>query len=113
MLRRNTPALDLTRRVVVLADDRIVSGATITAAIRVLRARRASRIILAVPVAPTAVLTQLDRAVDQVICPRALRWRQNLHNECRNFPDIGTTDVATILHDHTNRTSEDAVPAPS
>lgn len=97
---RDTPALTLTGRVVVLADDGIVTGATIKAAVRVLRARGARLVILAVPVAPAAVLTQLDRVVDQVICLRALRRRQSLPPACRSFPDIDANDVATMLRDH-------------
>src|SRR4051794_645999 len=60
-------------RTVVLVDDGIATGATARAAIQVLRALQAGRIILAVPVAPLDVLRSLSPAVDQTVCALPLR----------------------------------------
>lgn len=49
------------------------------------------------------VLAQLDHVVDQVICLRALRWRQSLYASCHSFPDVDANDVAATLRDHADR----------
>ncbi|GAA5107777.1 phosphoribosyltransferase [Haloechinothrix salitolerans] len=102
MLRRAMPPVDLTGRNVVLVDDGISTGATIRVAIRVLRAKGARRVILAVPVAPAPVLEQVNRMVDQVICPKAMRWVRNLRSWYVDFPDVDGNDIAAMLREHTS-----------
>jgi putative phosphoribosyl transferase len=53
---------------VVLIDDGIATGATITAAARSLRAQGPARLVVAVPVAPRPAVLQLAAEVDQVVC---------------------------------------------
>jgi putative phosphoribosyl transferase len=55
-------------RFVVLIDDGIATGATITAAARSLRAQGPARLVVAVPVAPRPAVLQLAAEVDQVVC---------------------------------------------
>lgn len=118
MLRRAAPAVDLSDRNVVLVVDGISTGASIRVAIRVLRAKGVRRVILAVPVASVPVLEQVDRMVDQVICPKAMRWVRNLRSWYAEFPDIDGNDVAAMLREHAGRVTapadtDDALPAPS
>lgn len=62
------PAMDVRDRVVVLVDDGIATGATVRAAIRAVRRRHPARVILALPVGPTAIVEQLRRDVDELVC---------------------------------------------
>lgn len=62
------PKLDLKDKEVVLVDDGIATGATMLAAIRVVRESKPRKIVLAVPVAPAASLRDLKREVDELIC---------------------------------------------
>jgi predicted phosphoribosyltransferase len=62
------PKLDLKDKVVILVDDGIATGATMLAAIRVVRKSEPKKIVLAVPVAPPASLQELRREVDELIC---------------------------------------------
>ncbi|WP_240646081.1 phosphoribosyltransferase family protein [Georgenia sp. SYP-B2076] len=55
-------------RTVVLVDDGIATGATVRAAIAVLRARAVARIVLAVPVAPREAVEDLRPLVDDLVC---------------------------------------------
>ena len=55
-------------RTVVLVDDGLATGATARVAIQQLRARRAGRVILAVPVVPESSLETLRSEVDAMIC---------------------------------------------
>ncbi|MFH5822334.1 phosphoribosyltransferase family protein [Georgenia sp. AZ-5] len=56
-------------RTVVLVDDGIATGATMRAAVAVLRARGAAQVIVAVPVAASDALEMLQPLVDDVVCP--------------------------------------------
>jgi putative phosphoribosyl transferase len=55
-------------RVAIVVDDGIATGATVRAAIRGLRRRRPSRIVVAVPVAPPDTVASLEQEADEVVC---------------------------------------------
>jgi predicted phosphoribosyltransferase len=67
LYRTNCPELDLTGRTVIIVDDGLATGATARVACDVARARGATRIILAVPVASPEALDQLATHADQVV----------------------------------------------
>ncbi|HET6502895.1 MAG TPA: phosphoribosyltransferase family protein [Amycolatopsis sp.] len=82
--------LPVAGRTVVLVDDGITTGATARAAVRVLRARDAARIVLAVPVAPIEALRTVAAEVDLALCLRRQPWRQatrNLYDELSPLSD--------------------------
>ena len=58
----------IARRRVILVDEGVETGASIRAAIAAVRAQGAAEVILAVPVAPFDVLTQVCEEVDEVVC---------------------------------------------
>jgi putative phosphoribosyl transferase len=66
-LRGRAP-LEVAGRVVIVVDDGIATGATVRAAIRGLRRRNPTNIVLAVPVAPPDTITSLKREADEVVC---------------------------------------------
>lgn len=66
--RNGRPAPSLRGRVVILVDDGIATGATVRAAITVLRAQEPSRLVLAVPVVQDSVASELSREVDEFVC---------------------------------------------
>jgi predicted phosphoribosyltransferase len=49
-------------------DDGIATGATIRAALHAVRARKPSKLVLAVPVAPTDTLRRLKGESDETVC---------------------------------------------
>ena len=55
-------------RTAIVIDDGIATGATTRAALRATRMRNPSRLVLAVPVAPTESLAALRREVDELVC---------------------------------------------
>ena len=70
---RPGPRPDLRDRTVILVDDGIATGATVVAALRVLRDLGAGRVVLAVPVAPPDSLAALAPLTDEVVCPSTPR----------------------------------------
>ncbi|TRW43462.1 phosphoribosyltransferase family protein [Georgenia yuyongxinii] len=65
---RGDGGADVHGRTVVLVDDGIATGATARAAVAVLRARGAARVVLAVPVAAADSLEALRPLVDDIVC---------------------------------------------
>jgi putative phosphoribosyl transferase len=68
LYRGDRPFPDVDRRPCILVDDGIATGSTARAALRWLRARGASRLVLAVPVAPARTVTELESEADHVVC---------------------------------------------
>jgi putative phosphoribosyl transferase len=66
--RRGRPRQPLDGRVVVVVDDGLATGSTARAACQVARAQGASRVVLAVPVAPAGWETRLGDVADELVC---------------------------------------------
>ena len=71
-------APDCAGRTVVLCDDGLATGATMTAALRVVSLLEPANLVVAVPVSPAKVLRELSAYADAVVCflPRRIfrRW---------------------------------------
>lgn len=68
LFRDVRPAAQLTGRSVVVTDDGIATGATMLAAIQVIRSKDPHEIVLAVPVAPPDRLEEIARHCDRTVC---------------------------------------------
>lgn len=66
--RGERPALDVSGRTVVLADDGIATGTTMRAALAALRKLQPARLVVAVAVAPLSAYDELKAEADEVIC---------------------------------------------
>jgi putative phosphoribosyl transferase len=67
-LHEGREMVSVTGRVCVLVDDGLATGATMVAAARWARGRRASRVVVAVPVGPAETLALLRDEADAVVC---------------------------------------------
>jgi putative phosphoribosyl transferase len=54
-------------RIAIIVDDGVATGGTAVAALRWARAQDASKVVLAVPVAPGASLPRLEHEADKVV----------------------------------------------
>lgn len=68
LFRGDRAAPPIAGRTVILVDDGIATGGTVRAAVQALRAMNARRIVLAVPVAASQSLDELQPLVDDVVC---------------------------------------------
>lgn len=63
------PPLNPIGRIAIVVDDGLATGATVRAAVQALRRRGATRVIVAVPVAPTEAVAEVEAAGADVVCP--------------------------------------------
>ncbi|MDN8611828.1 phosphoribosyltransferase [Variovorax ginsengisoli] len=66
--RGGRPPLDLAGRVLILVDDGLATGATMSAAVQAARAGYPKQVIVAVPVASTEAVQSLSALADEVVC---------------------------------------------
>jgi putative phosphoribosyl transferase len=66
--RGGRPPVELRGRVAVVVDDGVATGGTAAAALRWAKAAGASRVVLAIPVAPREAVARLSKEADEVVC---------------------------------------------
>jgi len=69
LYRGDSPPVDPSGRPVIVVDDGLATGASMEAAVRALRTRNPSTIVVAVPVASPTTVERLRAAADEVVCP--------------------------------------------
>lgn len=87
----------LGRRTVVLVDDGIATGASMRAALIWLRAQGASRVIVAVPVAPAGALGAIMPLADQLICLETPHPFHAVGAHYVDFPQVSDAEVGAAL----------------
>ena len=97
LYRHGKPAPALQGRTVVLVDDGIATGATVRAAIDVVRAQHAAKLVLATPVAQQSVVDELRREVDELVCVSTPGDLYAIGYWYDHFPQLSDADVQMIL----------------
>jgi len=97
--RGGRPALQLRDKRVVLVDDGVATGATMSAAIAAVRAAHPASIFLAVPVAPADSLRRLAGQVDEVVCLFTPEPFVAIGNWYRQFAQLDDESVRAILEE--------------
>ena len=67
LYRGDQRSLDVAGKTVIVVDDGLATGSTMTAAIAVIRAGRPARLVLAVPVAPIETCERFRLVVDELV----------------------------------------------
>ncbi|MBK5268983.1 MAG: dienelactone hydrolase family protein [Acidimicrobiia bacterium] len=96
-LRDVWPRLPLEGRVAVVVDDGVATGSTARAACQVAKAHGASRIVLAVPVAPPGWTLDLKDVADEFICLETPWDFQSIGQWYEDFSQIPDTEVLACL----------------
>ena len=98
LYRKTHPPLDATGKTVILVDDGIATGATMQAAIASLRLRHAGRIVVASPVAPASLVTQLRQIADEVVCVQAPDDFRGVSRWYEDFSQTSDEEVRQLLN---------------
>lgn len=67
LYRAHQPPLQFAGKIVIVVDDGLATGSTMSAAIAVIRQQKPARIVLAVPVAPIDTLERFRLVVDELV----------------------------------------------
>jgi putative phosphoribosyl transferase len=95
--RTDSHVTDIRDQTVILVDDGLATGATVVAAVKFLRARKPSRIILAVPVASRSAIEELNPLVDQIICLSSPENFLSVSQVYDDFTNVSEREVSDIL----------------
>ena len=81
----------------ILVDDGIATGSTMFAAIKSARARGASKIVVAVPVAPPSTLAKLREFADDVVAVTAPEFLYAVGAHYADFRQVNDKEVIDLL----------------
>jgi putative phosphoribosyl transferase len=95
--RGEAPPLDLARRTVILVDDGLATGATMRAAVAAARQSGASRVVVAVPVAPAETCQKLAQEADEVICLMTPQPFWSIGQWYDDFSQVSDQEVRDLL----------------
>jgi putative phosphoribosyl transferase len=95
--RGDAAPIPVAGRTVVIVDDGIATGSSARAACRIVRARGASRLVLAVPVAPDRWTRDLRGEADEFVCVSAPRWYRSVGEWYRDFSQTTDDEVIKCL----------------
>ncbi|PZS34410.1 MAG: phosphoribosyl transferase [Pseudonocardiales bacterium] len=88
-------------RTVILVDDGIATGATVRAALAAVRAHGAAAVVVAAPVAPVQVVTQLSEVADRVIVLVSATRFGSVGSFYVDFDQLSDFDVQAIVREQT------------
>ena len=94
------PHPQIAGRTVIVIDDGIATGATTRAALQAIRMRKPSKLVLAVPVAPTESLKELHGEADEIICLEDYEDFGAIGLFYSDFRQVSDTEVIDLLARH-------------
>lgn len=97
--RDGRPAPTLRRRIVILVDDGVATGATMRAAVLLVRQAEPARVIVAVPVCAQDARAQLAALVDQCVCLSAPEPFRAVGAWYDSFRQVSDEEVEAMLDD--------------
>ena len=99
MFRGARPRVDLNGRTAVIVDDGIATGATAQVACRIARHLGASRVVLAVPVAPPDSVIAAGKVADEVIAVSIPEHFYAVGAHYRHFDQVDDSEVVRLLEE--------------
>jgi putative phosphoribosyl transferase len=95
--RGDRPPLPVDGRVAIVVDDGLATGATMRAAAHALRRRGASRIVVAVPIAPAQTCQSLRRDAEEVVCALTPEPFTAVGRWYQDFAPVSDEEVRSLL----------------
>lgn len=105
--RGEQPPPDLRGRCVIIVDDGLATGATMRAAVRAIRQRKPSTIVVAVPVAAESSCLEMREEADVVICAMTPDPFYGVGQFYRHFPQTSDDEVRELLQRAAETTPRD------
>jgi putative phosphoribosyl transferase len=112
VFRAGWPPLDVEKKIVVLVDDGIATGASIRVAIAALRHRRPAEIVVAAPVVALSTYERLRREADDVICVHAPKSFYAIGEFYDDFSQVTDEEVIELLRQASSKDHKDPRAAP-
>jgi predicted phosphoribosyltransferase len=103
--REGRDPLPLEGRIVILIDDGLATGSTMTAAVRAVRQSRPSRIVVAVPVGARDTCEALAAVADEVVCVRTPEPFSAVGQWYLDFDQTSDDEVRELLRSHARPTT--------
>lgn len=97
LYRAGRPPPVLAGRCVILVDDGIATGATLRAAIEVVRQSKVARLVVAAPVGPRESVAELTPLVDEMVCLATPFGFHAVSQWYRHFDQTGDEEVQDLL----------------
>jgi putative phosphoribosyl transferase len=97
--RGDRPPVPVEGRTAIVVDDGLATGFTARAAVEVMRRRGATRVVLAVPVAPPGAVAALRNVADDVVCVETTRRFVGISEWYSDFHQVSDEEVARLLAD--------------
>jgi putative phosphoribosyl transferase len=85
------------QRIVIVVDDGLATGATMRAAIGVLKHQQPQRLIIAVPVAPLDTCNELRAEVDEMVCLITPKYFSGIGRWYEDFTQTTDEEVCELL----------------
>lgn len=95
--RSGRPPLDLAGMTAILVDDGLATGATMRAAVTVVRTAGPARVVVAVPVGSVEACGALKRLADEVICPWIPPDFRAVGQAYIDFDQVSDAEVEAVL----------------
>jgi len=97
LYRRGEPPIDLRGRMVILVDDGLATGSTMRAAVRAVRARQPTVVVVAVPVGSKEACRRIRSEVDDVVCLATPERFLAVGEWYREFNQVSDAEVEKLL----------------
>jgi len=97
VLRKGMPLPEVQNKTVILIDDGIAMGSTMSASIKLCKNRKAKKIVVAAPVSGEKMADKLGKMVDEIVILERPRFFQAVAQVYRNWYDVPDREVIEIL----------------
>jgi putative phosphoribosyl transferase len=95
--RSGRPPTELATRTVIVVDESMSSGAPVKAALQRLRSRQPKRIVVGTPVAPRAVIDEIEPHADDMTCLFVATAERALADFYAEFSAVSDAEVIALM----------------
>jgi len=97
LLRGGKPAYSVKNKIIILTDDGIATGATMSLAAQILKKQKIKKLIIAIPLAPPEAIVKLKNIADEVICINQPKFLMAIGQFYKNFIQTEDEEVKKLL----------------